>query len=103
MSKETQIPLLKELISRGEPEIGDLDIDHSDDHQVDIPMEDPDHIDISSPEPVHLSELENDEHLEDFSSIQELMIEEEIRMILDKHMENAYEEIIRLVHHRLNR
>lgn len=103
MSNETQIPLLMELISRGEPDVGDLHIDTSDEQQIDITLDDTDQFDISRPEPVALSELENDDQLEAFSSIQELMIEEEIRMILDKHMENAYEEIIRLVQHRLNR
>jgi hypothetical protein len=102
MSKELQIPLLKELISRGEPEPGDLLIEADDEPQIDPPGHSANHDDISRPEPVDLSELENDESLEDFSSIQELVIEEEVRTILDKHMENAYEEIIRLIHHRLN-
>lgn len=103
MSKELQIPLLKELISRGEPEVGDLEIHTTDDDQIEISYAEPEHIDISKPEPIDLSELENDDHMEDFSSIQELLIEEEVRMILDKHIENAYEEIIRLVHHHIKR
>jgi hypothetical protein len=98
MSKEPDIPLLNELISRGK-EVGYLE---SDDFQIDMPQYTNEHADIFKPEPVDLAELENDEHLEDFSSIQELLIEEEVRIILDKHMENAYEEIIRLIHHRLN-
>jgi hypothetical protein len=102
MSKELQIPLLKELISRGDPETGDLEIHISEESEIEIPHNTPEHFDISRPEPIDLAELENDEHFDNFSSIQELLIEEEVRMILDKHMENAYEEIIRLIHNRLN-
>ncbi len=101
MSKEFQIPLLKELIARGEAQTGDLEISTADDHQIELPHNSPEHFDISGPEPIDLAELENDDHLDDFSSVQELLIEEEVRMILDKHMENAYEEIIRLIHHHL--
>jgi hypothetical protein len=101
MSKESQIPLLKELISREDPETGYLETVSSDNHQIKTPHNSPEHFDIFKPEPVDLADLENDEHLEDFSSIQELLIEEEVRMILDKHMEKAYEEIIRLIHHQL--
>jgi hypothetical protein len=101
MSKELQIPLLRELISRGKSEDGDLEISTADDDQIEIPHDPPDHFDISKPEPIDLAELENDDNMEDFSSLQELLIEEEVRMILDKHMENAYEEIIRLIHHHI--
>ena len=40
-------------------------------------------------------------HLED-ANIKELLIDEEIRMILDKHMDNAYNEIIRLLNHKIS-
>jgi hypothetical protein len=102
MSQELQIPLLHELISRGETDASDLHFTASDHDQIDIVDETHDPDDISRPEPVTLSELENDDFLgEDFNSVQELLIEEEVRMILDKHMENAYEEIIRLIHHHI--
>ncbi len=102
MSKEIKIPLLKELISRGDKDAGYLETTSSEGHQIETPHDSPEHLNIFKPEPINLSELENDEHMEDFFSVQELLIEEEVRMILDKHMENAYEEIIRLIHHRLN-
>jgi hypothetical protein len=101
MSQDQQIPLLHELISRGESENRDLQFSASDNEQIDITEETYDPDDISRPEPVALAELENDDLPDDFTSVQELLIEEEVRMILDKHMENAYEEIIRLVHHHI--
>jgi hypothetical protein len=102
MSQELKIPILKEIISRGEPRAGDLEISTDDNYQLENSHAHPEDFDIFKPEPIDLAELENDD-IEEFSSVQELLIEEEVRMILDKHMENAYEEIIRLIHHHIKR
>lgn len=101
MSEELEIPLLKELISKGEADVEGLNFSASEQSQIEVTLDTPDHSSHFVPEPVDLAELENDFESEDFNSVQELLIEEEVRMILDKHMENAYEEIIRLVHHHL--
>lgn len=46
-------------------------------------------------------ELESLDPLTEDTSLQELIVEEQIRLILDKHMEAAYEEILQLIQHKI--
>ena len=98
MSDETQIPLLDDLIQKGEVledntasmqafnESGDLEIEPEE--QENLP-------------PSHAQAAEEEDLIDD-ASVRELIIDEEIRMILDKHMDEAYQEIIRLLNHRIS-
>ena len=106
MSQELQIPLLTDLIAKGgvtDPEPGaDVDYPASENHELQYEADDEDPV-------VHASETldretNRQDHNEDadYHSVQELLIEEEIRLILDKHMDQAYEEIIRLINHRIS-
>ncbi len=106
MIDESRIPLLEDLISRGqshtEPELGAMPELPSDDHQnVEIEQDDlPDEIVATDADTD--SEAGGRDELKADASLRELIIDEEIRMILDKHMDKAYEEIIRLLSHKIS-
>jgi hypothetical protein len=104
MSKELDIPLLRDLISSGiadSHEENEASLKHED---IDLEIPEDDLFAETSREASAISrqEPEEEDHIEDYGSVQELLIEEEIRLILDKHMEAAYEEIIRLINHKLS-
>lgn len=104
MSDDTQIPLLEDLIQKGEV----VDEDESAsirafDQGGDMEIEP----DQPQTEPAHRQQHQHqnttdDDDLSDDASVRELIIDEEIRMILDKHMDEAYQEIIRLLNHRIS-
>ena len=105
MSKDLQIPLLHDLIEKGPNVVSDdlPEYPTNEHHDLEIAA---DEIagDTETQEAVDTDTTE--QPVEDsgdgsFNSIQELLIEEEIRIILDKHMDHAYEEIIHLINHKL--
>ena len=102
MSSEPELPLLTDMIESlsvvgSEDERGNAGL--TDEHS-DLSVEQEDLFDIAADAgTLHLN-AEDEDSLEDYESVQELLIEEEVRMVLDKHMEAAYEEIIRLINHR---
>ncbi len=120
MSQDDDIPVLTDLIRDGrEPEtpgpdvdlIADEDIDQED-LTIDLATHQPlgaeppaPDIETAPPLPDALDDRGElgdtlDETAEE-SSIRELIVEEEIRLILDKHMEAAYEEILQLIHRKI--
>lgn len=111
MKDELNIPLLQDLVSRGQPDTGpyqsQLDTDENlpleiEQEAIEVSEDRSYHIQKSevTQSGEHLSTIKSDQLTED-ASVTELIIDEEIRMILDKHMDNAYEEIIRLLNHRI--
>lgn len=92
MSDKHSPPVLTELIEAGDPEL--LNGQPEAFSQPDLSAED-DSFPLRDPATGELPPLD------DRSNIQELIIDEEIRMILDKHMQDAYEEIIQLISHRI--
>jgi len=117
MKDEDDIPLLDDLIRDGRetatpgPDVNLLaESGDEEDMTIDLATHDlaaerP----ASEPEtPVELpqaigedGELETLDPLVEDSSLQELIVEEQIRLILDKHMEAAYEEILQLIQHKI--
>ncbi len=108
MSQELQIPLLTDLIAKGGNQHREVesepDMDYSDNEndelQFEADAEDPAADPTTAATPVDPQPDDDDDA--DYHSVQELLIEEEIRLILDKHMDQAYEEIIRLINHRIS-
>ncbi len=105
MSQEPEIPLLTDLIAKGgehAPTAGAgraYSTNENQELQFEADADEP-VADESDAANLAIPEDEIDEA--DYHSVQELLIEEEIRLILDKHMDHAYEEIIRLINHRIS-
>lgn len=107
MNDEIEIPLLQDLIQVGETVTQPPNHSPEDD-QAGLEYELPKRSDADfKPETEQAEktpvEIEERDDLEQINSIHELLIDEEIRQILDRHMDEAYEEIIRLVNHRLTK
>jgi len=102
MNNEDDIPLLEDLISPGQmqPDLEQPALSSDDHDSLEIPSDDAiiiegnptRHTDSAR---THLDDIKDD------ANLKELIIDEEIRMILDKHMDNAYDEIIRLLNRRI--
>lgn len=93
MSDDIQIPLLENLIQKGQTE--DLPAQALDENpDIDFEVGETEHHSNQADFPTAGS---SDEFSYETNS-RELIIDEEIRTILDKHMDLAYEEIIRLLH-----
>ncbi len=119
MSRDDDIPVLTDLIRDGQaPEtpgpdvelIADDDLEREDltldlaTHESFEPPSETPPSETAPPLPDaldHDGELKNLDPLAEDSSIGELIVEEEIRLILDKHMEAAYEEILQLIQHKI--
>ena len=127
MNDELNIPLLEDLVSRGQIDSDENppQMDSNEHHEVEfveeeIRVEDsvaqkvarqeqeflenlPDEILplVDTPPPTQTAADTRDE-LSDDASVRELLIDEEIRMILDKHMDKAYDEIIRLLNNKIS-
>ena len=106
MSQELQIPLLTDLIARGgvtqpEPD-AQMDYPASENQELQFDADDEEPV-VHAPDALQREAYREDESDgADYHSVQELLIEEEIRLILDKHMDQAYAEIIRLINHRVS-
>lgn len=110
MNDEPNIPLLKDLVSRGqvEPQENHLQVDSNKNLSIEITADEiefkeelPDEITADSESQKEINQPASDELIDD-ASVRELIIDEEIRMILDKHMDKAYEEIICLLKHKIS-
>jgi len=101
MIDESKIPLLEDLVSKGQMETDDDPAMSGPDEDLDISTEEEEITEDIQPSETTAIEHKKDE-LEDDASLRELIIDEEIRMILDKHMDKAYEEIIRLLNHKIS-
>ena len=101
MIDESKIPLLEDLVSKGQMETDDDPAMSGPDEDLDISTEEEEIAEDIQPSETTAIEHKKDE-LEDDASLRELIIDEEIRMILDKHMDKAYEEIIRLLNHKIS-
>ncbi len=119
MSRDDDIPVLTDLIRDGQaPETPGPDVEliaddglDQEDLTIDLathesfetaPESQPDETAPPLPDALDSSgELENLDELTEDTSISELIVEEEIRLILDKHMEAAYEEILQLIQHKI--
>ena len=101
MSDDTEIPLLEDLVQLGEVEDSGEQSVHLIDEFTDIEIEsdEPAHAQPDSSESVPSDQQQD---VSEDANIRELIIDEEIRMILDKHMDDAYEEIIRLLNHKIS-
>ena len=101
MSDDTEIPLLEDLVQVGEVEASEENSIHVFDELTDVEIEidEPRH-ETTKHDPAKATG--NEEDVSEDANIRELIIDEEIRMILDKHMDNAYEEIIRLLNHKIS-
>ena len=107
MNDEIEIPLLNDLIQAGET-VAESSKQSVKSHKESLEYELPKRSDADFnteneeiEEPT--TETKDQDDLEQVNSIHELLIDEEIRQILDRHMDEAYEEIIRLVNHRLTK
>ncbi len=101
MNDEMNIPVLDDLVSKGQEEESAAHNQLSFDENSTLEIEE----DTPSPEtyvPEDMDMSSNSDELSEDASLQELLIDEEIRMILDKHMDRAYEEIIRLLNHKIS-
>ncbi|MCP4076805.1 MAG: hypothetical protein GY744_11555 [Gammaproteobacteria bacterium] len=112
MSNESDIPLLQDLLFKGQPDSGNKESEYSDDENKDVEIEqDETNSDSSSEQQVHHVELaeslEPEEELQEElpeelpddieSSYQQRIVDEEIRRIMEKHMDKAYTEIKKLL------
>ena len=88
------IPLLEDLITPGQSPHDD---DTVNDHH---PLES-DHVHANSASASDDLDDDPKDDIKNDANLKELIIDEEIRMILDKHMDNAYDEIIRLLNRRI--
>ncbi len=107
MNNDSQIPVLRDLLFKGHIENEGNQPVHSLDENTDFEIEQDDHdIDLKKDHDIAIDELaedfEDDIVDEKDPSVQELIIDEEIRMILDKHMDKAYAEIIRLLNNKIS-
>lgn len=102
MIDESKIPLLQDLIAPGqlepEPDQPQLSADQNNSIEIDDDQAD----ETAGPIGAEEDGGGSTDELEQDTSIKELIIDEEIRMILDKHMDRAYEEIIRLLSHKIS-
>jgi len=116
MSRDDDIPILTDLIRDGNqpatpgPDVEliaddgldqeDLTIDLAthESFKPDQPPETPPPLPSALDEQ---GELDSLEELTEDTSLKELIVDEEIRLILDRHMEAAYEEILQLLRHKI--
>lgn len=106
MNDQIEIPLLQDLIQVGETVAepsGPLTEHDGESIEYELPNRSDakfktEKEDVEKP----VAKTRDKDELEEVNSIHELLIDEEIRQILDRHMDEAYEEIIRLVNHRLS-
>jgi hypothetical protein len=116
MSRDDDIPVLTDLIRDGnQPATPGPDVEliaddglDQEDLTIDLATHESFEQDLSQPAPPTLpdaldeqGELDNLEELTEDTSLKELIVDEEIRLILDKHMEAAYEEILKLLRHKI--
>ncbi|MBT3205240.1 MAG: hypothetical protein HOM14_14780 [Gammaproteobacteria bacterium] len=108
MSNEADIPLLKDLLFRGQPEAEEIKTSYSSDEHKDFEIEqdESDSEIIDEEEIIHQEETDEpvteetpQEGLPDeINSTNEKQVgDDDIRLILEKHMENAYAEIKQLL------
>jgi hypothetical protein len=93
---DLKIPLLDDLVSAGQV---------NEEQQTSLTDDENIAVEIDAYEEQNQSAAgHSDQHdeLTDDASVKELLIDEEIRLILDKHMDHAYEEIIRLLNHKIS-
>lgn len=127
MNDELNIPLLEDLVSRGQLDSDEHQpqMDSNENHEVEfageeIHIEDsvaqkvarqeqefmdnlPDEIlPLVDDQPQTQTPVDTRDELSEDASVKELLIDEEIRMILDKHMDKAYDEIIRLLNNKIS-
>ena len=119
MSRDNDIPTLTDLIRDGRqpaepgPDVELIADDGLDQEDLTIdlathesfrssPPDEPEPAAPPLPDAINRNgELQNLDELTEDTSISELIVEEEIRLILDKHMEAAYEEILQLIRHKI--
>ncbi len=117
MSNESDIPVLQDLLFKGQTDSGNKEVEYSDDESKDVEIEqDETGGEISNESPAQHEELpeslEPEEELHDDPSAelpddiepgnQQQMIDEEIRRIMQKHMEKAYKEIKKLLKNKVS-
>ncbi len=107
MKDEDDIPLLNDLIRETTtPGADDLPADNGDDKDMIIDLESDERPTRRRADTLPQAigkdgELDTLDPLAGDSSLRELIVEEQIRLILDKHMEAAYEEILQLIQHKI--
>lgn len=101
MSDESKIPILHDLLFKGNVKIEKEEPVQSLDENTDFEIEqdefEPDEYNGQNFSHEDTNEAEDDIEQEKEPTVQELIIDEEIRIILNKHMDKAYAEIIRLL------
>jgi hypothetical protein len=102
MNNEDDIPLLEDLISPGQMphDLEQPALSSDDHHALQIPSSDELAVEGKPTLQTDSASAHKDDIKHD-ANLKELIIDEEIRMILDKHMDNAYDEIIRLLNRRI--
>ena len=117
MNDETKIPLLQDLLFKGQPDeiekeyelsLAALTINESTDVEIEQDDVDSEIGDEQESLPEEITDRESDEELpaeiktkvQKKVEPQELIQDEEIRKILDKYMDKAYKKIIRLLNER---
>ena len=112
MSNESEIPVLQDLLFKGQSDSGNKEPEYSDDENKDVEIEqDETNSDTSSEPQIQHEEppeslVPEEELQEDLSeelpddiepSNQQQMVDEEIRRIMEKHMDKAYKQIKKLL------
>ncbi len=105
MSNEAEIPLLKDLLFRGQPEAEKKEASYSSDEHKDFKIEqdESDNEIIDEEEIVHqeetvAEEIQQQELPDEINSSNKKQVgDDDIRLIIEKHMENAYAEIKQLL------
>ncbi len=101
---DSKIPVLHHLLYRGKLHQDDNEYTLEADENAEMEIEqDEEELEEAQRRQQTASDNQQDDlaDLED-TSVQELIVDEEIRQILDKHMDQAYEEIIRLLSHKIS-
>ena len=96
MNDESKIPILHDLLFKGKKKDEKEEPVQSLDENTDFEIEQDEH-DIEQITQNSLNELKEELLNEKDPTVEESNIDEEIRMILDKHMDKAYRKIIRLI------
>ena len=108
MSNEAEIPLLKDLLFRGQQEAEEKETSYSTDEHKDFEIEQDESDSKINDEEEILHQEETEEAVAEEPQLEELPDEinssnnqqigdDDIRLILEKHMENAYIEITQLL------
>ena len=98
MTSDPEIPLLQDLIRAGNTDADSFfsPINKEGDMEIDLQIEDNSNV-IEDIHPASNKTAAGNDMEKEFSNVRALLLDEEIHLILDNHMERAYQEITELL------